>query len=75
MAATSEAPRTPALNTRRPKFSPRSGDSARLISPTLSRPADAPPEASVAAAATSTAPVKHWVSTAPNAVSQRAALR
>ncbi len=49
MAATMEAPRTPMLNTRHPKFSPRSDISAALIWPMQSRPAEAPPEANAAA--------------------------
>ena len=67
MAATREAPSDAYAEGHAPRtFSPSSGDSALLISPTLPRPAEALPEASVAAAAISTAPVRHWVSAAPN---------
>ena len=79
MAATNPAPRTPAPNTARPMAAPSKGVNAPLTSPTLVRagplPSAAEPDASVAAAATSTAAMINWVITAPIAVSQRAALK
>ena len=72
MAATSDAPSTPAPNTTLPAAAPSAGVSAALMSPTLASFAGAPREAKAAAAAIRTAPVRHWVSAAPSPVSARA---
>ena len=46
-----------------------------MISPTLARLAVDDPVAKAAAAATSTAPVRHWVRIAPTPVSHRVGIR